>query len=215
MAARRATRPKPLKTKRLKSAKPAKSARPGKPVHPRTAAKRFIAPKVQRVVEDPRVKQAREQYEQGVSCLSQHKYERAIGYFEKVLAGPVAELSERARVHMNTCEQRREKKAPTLKSAEDLYNYAVAQINSGNLADAEEHLTRALKLAPNAGHLHYARAAVLSLRADVEGALAGLRKSIELDVQNRYLARNDSDFNNLCEDPRFADLVYPEKGQEA
>jgi tetratricopeptide (TPR) repeat protein len=207
MKARRASRTKTLKRK------PLKAVRRGKPS--KAARRVVVVPKIRRVVEDPRVRQAREQYQQGVSYLTQHKYERAAGYFEKVLAGPVAELSERARVHMKICDQRLDRKPPALKTAEDHYNYAVSKINTGNLEVAEEHLTRALKMAPNAGHLHYARAALLSLRADVEGSLAGLKKSIELDVQNRYLARNDSDFNNLCEDPRFADLVYPEKGQEA
>jgi tetratricopeptide (TPR) repeat protein len=191
-----------LKQKHLRSAKrPSKSAIRARP-------------KVLRVAEDPRLKAAKEQYELGVNCLSQHKYERAISYFQKVLDGPAAELAERARVHINICHQRMEKKAPTLRSAEDHYNYAVSQINAGNLAQAEEHLAKALKQAPLAGHLHYARAAVLALRSDVEGALAGLKRAIELDVQNRYLARNDSDFDSLCEDPRFADLVYPEKGLE-
>lgn len=200
--ARRASKAKPLKRKNLKVARL------------RRKPKVVIRPKIPRVVEDPRLKLAKEQYQQGVNCLSEHKYERALTYFEKVLEGPAAELSERARVHMNICHQRLEKKAPAWRTAEDHYNYAVSQINAGNLGDAEEHLAKALKQAPNAGHLHYALAAVQALRSDVEAALAGLKRAIELDVQNRYLARNDSDFDSLCEDPRFADLVYPEKGLE-
>ena len=200
--ARRASKSKPLKQKHLKAAKPARGS------------KGRISPKALRVPEDPRLKIAKEQYELGVNCLSQHKYERAMAYFEKVLEGPAAELSERARVHMKICNERLDKKAPAWRTAEDHYNYAVALSNAGKLAEAEEHLAKALKQAPNAGHLHYARAAVLALRSDVEAALGGLKRAIELDVQNRYLARNDADFDSLCEDPRFADLVYPEKGLE-
>jgi Flp pilus assembly protein TadD len=87
----------------------------------------------------------------------------------------------------------------------------VVQINTGNLADAEEHLQKAMKLTPRAGHLYYALAALLSLRRDVEGALQSLKQAIDYDSRNRLLARSDHDFHTLYEDPRFADLVYPER----
>lgn len=163
-------------------------------------------------MEDPRIKLAREQYEAAVGWLSTHKYERALGLFEKVLQSPSAELAERARVHLTVCRQRMERKAPpAFKTAEDHYNYAVAQINAGNLADAEEHLHKAMKLTPRAGHLYYALAAVLSLRRDVESSLQSLKQAIDLDPRTRLLARSDNDFHTLYEDPRFADLVYPER----
>jgi hypothetical protein len=31
----------------------------------------------------------------------------------------------------------------------------------------------------------------------------------------RFQARNDSDFQNLAEDPRFTELLYPDPGTEA
>ncbi len=46
---------------------------------------------------------------------------------------------------------------------------------------------------------------------DIESALENLKTAIDLEPRNRYLARNDRDFTALTEDPRFADLVYPEK----
>jgi tetratricopeptide (TPR) repeat protein len=169
-------------------------------------------PRVLKIVEDPRIKLAREQYEGAVGLLSNHKYDRALALFEKVLQSPSAELAERARVHINICRQRIERtKTPAFKTAEDHYNYAVAQINTGHLADAEEHLQKAMKLTPRAGHLYYALAAVLSLRRDVESSLQSLRQAIDLDPRTRLLARSDHDFHALYEDPRFADLVYPER----
>jgi tetratricopeptide (TPR) repeat protein len=170
--------------------------------------------KVQKLVEDPRLKLAREQYETGLGLLNGHKYEKAIAWFEKVMASPVGDLADRARVHISICRKRMERSAPTLRSAEDHYNYAVAQINAGALGDAEEHLNRAMKLMPHAGHLHYALAAVQALRSEVSAALGNLKTAIDLDQRNRYLARNDRDFAALHEDPRFADLVYPEKGPD-
>jgi len=179
--------------------------------HAPPARKPVPPPRLLKIVEDPRVKLAREQYETAVGLMSNHKFERALAVFEKVLEGPSAELAERARVHVSICKQRMERKAPAFKTADDHYNYAVVQINTGNLADAEEHLQKAMKLTPRAGHHYYALAALLSLRRDVEGALGNLKQAIEYDSRNRLLARSDNDFGALYEDPRFADLVYPER----
>jgi hypothetical protein len=35
-----------------------------------------------------------------------------------------------------------------------------------------------------------------------------------LNAQLRFQARNDSDFQNLAEDPRFTELLYPDPGSE-
>ncbi len=166
------------------------------------------------ISEDPRRKQFQEQYEMAVSYMNHQKYEKAMALFEKTEAGPFKELAERARVHLNICRQRLERRTVQLRTAEDHYNYAVAQINAGSLEEAEEHLNRALRQAPKADHVHYALATVQSLRGNIEAALETLKTAIDLEPRNRYLARNDSDFAALCEDPRYADLVYPEKDPE-
>ena len=38
-----------------------------------------------------------------------------------------------------------------------------------------------------------------------------LRVAIKLRPENRYQARNDADFAFLQEDPRFTELLYPER----
>ncbi len=35
-----------------------------------------------------------------------------------------------------------------------------------------------------------------------------------MNPQLRFQARNDSDFQNLAEDPRFTELLYPDPGGE-
>lgn len=160
--------------------------------------------------QDPRTRMAVEQYEAAVRLLQRQKFEKAKVLFEKAMAGPSRELADRARVHLNICEQRLKRRIVPIRTPEDHYNVAVALINSGRLEEAEQHLNRALKLTPRADHVYYALSAVQSLRGDIEGALENLRTAIDLEPRNRYLARNDRDFTALTEDPRFADLVYPE-----
>ena len=196
--ARRGGRHKLLKKKAVRTLARASSAPVASPARPKA-------------VEDPRLKLAREQYETAVAYLNRHKYEKAMALFEKAMAGPYKELAERAGMHLNICRQRMERPNLQLRTAEDHYNYAVTQINAGSLEEAEEHLNRALKQAPKADHVYYALAAVQSLRGNVDDALESLEKAIRLQPRNRYLARNDNDFSALCEDPRYADLIYPEK----
>jgi hypothetical protein len=37
---------------------------------------------------------------------------------------------------------------------------------------------------------------------------------VSLNPSLRFQARNDSDFQNLSEDPRFTELLYPDPGAE-
>jgi hypothetical protein len=41
--------------------------------------------------------------------------------------------------------------------------------------------------------------------------MQNLKIAIQLRPENRYHARNDEDFAFLQEDPRFTELLYPER----
>jgi hypothetical protein len=53
-------------------------------------------PKKSSVADDPRVAQALQNYEAGLRALQEHKFEKAKPLFQKVLAGPSKELTDRA-----------------------------------------------------------------------------------------------------------------------
>ena len=152
-----------------------------------------------------------ERFESALQLFSENQFGRARAMFAKLMEDPARELAERARVYVRICEQRLSKTAVQLKTAEDYYNYAVGLANQGDAEESEQHLQKALKLAPKADHIYYALATTYALRDDVTGALEYLGKAIELNERNRYQAQNDADFSNLLEDPRFTELLYPEK----
>ena len=114
-------------------------------------------------------------------------------------------------MYLNVCNQRIARPAVQLKSAEDHYNYGVQLSNQGMLDEAEEYLKKALKLAPHLDYVHYALASTSALRENAEQAMEHLEHAIGLNGRNRYLAQNDPDFSSLSEDPRFTELLYPEK----
>jgi len=102
-----------------------------------------------------------------------------------------------------------------LKSAEDHYSQGVALMNLGRWDEAREHLDRARKAAPKADHIVYAMAALDCLTGEADSAMQNLKIAIQLKPENRYHARNDEDFAFLQEDPRFTELLYPERDGSA
>jgi tetratricopeptide (TPR) repeat protein len=161
---------------------------------------------------DPLVQAQMKVYEEAMSLFHQQKFQRAKQELEKVIVGPSKELADRARTHLRITEQRMKPAADqNPKSPEEHYQRGVAMMNLGRWDEARESLEKARKLAPKADHVHYALAALDCLTGEADSALANLRIAIDLRSSNRYHARNDEDFNFLQEDPRFTELLYPEK----
>jgi tetratricopeptide (TPR) repeat protein len=151
------------------------------------------------------------QFEGAVKLLNENHFAKARPTFEKLAQTASPDLAQRSKMYLNVCNQRLAPPAVQLKSAEDHYNYGVQLANQGMLEEAEEALKKALKLAPQLDYVHYALASTSALRENAEQAMEHLGHAIELNARNRYLAQNDPDFSSLSEDPRFTELLYPEK----
>jgi len=173
-----------------------------------------VAPKKQ-VTEDPRHIQAVQSYESGLRALQEHKFEKAKGHLQKVLSGPNKSLVDRAQVHILACDKHLETLALQFKTTEEHYDYAVSLINVGDYVTAREHLDKLLKQNPKADFVLYGLAALHCLTGHVEESLSTLNEAIKIKPALRFQARNDTDFQNLAEDPRFTELLYPDPGAEA
>src|ERR1700739_3531074 len=161
---------------------------------------------------DPRVQAQLKLYDEALALFHQQKFARAKQELEEVLKGPSKELADRARMHLKIAEQRmRPSQEQNPRSAEDYYQRGVAMMNIGRWDEARENLDKARKAAPKSDHIHYALAALDSLTGEADSALENLKVAIQLRPENRYHARNDEDFAFLQEDPRFTELLYPEK----
>ena len=190
---------------------------PPAPGRPKSLKKKAIQEKVgarkkPREIGDPRVQQQLKQYEEAVQYFHLQKFHKAKQVLEKVIAGPSKELADRAQVHLRICEQRISRlPVAVLRTPEDHYQAGVAMMNLGRWDEAREHLLRARKLAPKADYVYYALAALDCLTGEAESAMENLKVAIDLRPENRYHARNDEDFAFLQEDPRFTELLYPER----
>lgn len=165
--------------------------------------------------DDPNYTQALQSYEAGLRAMQEHKFDKAKPHFQKVIAASVKELMDRANVHLNTCNQHLERTpASQFKTAEEHFDYAVSLMNVGDYVSAREHLEKLQKSAPKADYVVYGLAALDCLTGRVEESLKRLDEALQMNPQLRYQARNDSDFQNLAEDPRFTELLYPDPGAE-
>jgi len=160
--------------------------------------------------EDPSFTQGVQNYEAAIKAMQEHKFEKAKTLLEKIIAGGSRELLDRARVHLNLCNQQLAGVSTTFKTQEEHFDYSVSLINSGQYDQARGHIEKILKQNPKADFAYYGMAVVDCLTGQVESSLKHLSEAIRLNPQNRFQARNDSDFQNMADDPRFTELLYPE-----
>src|SRR5215469_4187573 len=93
---------------------------------------------------------------------------------------------------------------------EERYDYAVSLLNDGNYEDAREEFQAILKVDGNADYAFYGLAVLASMTGDAQKCLENLTEAIRQNPRNRIQARSDSDFQDMADDPRFTELLYPE-----
>jgi tetratricopeptide (TPR) repeat protein len=138
-------------------------------------------------------------YEQGVAALQGHEYSRASTLLRSVLSGypDEKELHERARLYLNICERQVESRASAPKSPEERIFAATVAFNTGDYDEALIHLRAAAQDAPDHDHALYMMAATLALRDQPDEAVAVLLRAIELNSENRAMARHDPDLASI------------------
>ena len=206
-------KPKLLAKPKQSAAKP-KKTNMAKPGSGKTLQMTKAAPKSNSPAQTPQFSAAVQNYEGGLRALQERKFDKAKAQFQKVIESGIRELSDRASVHLNACNQHLARTAVAFKTPEEHYDYAVSLMNVGDYISAREHLEKLSKQVPQADYVAYGLAALDCLTGHLEDSLRHLDEAIRLNASIRFQARNDSDFQNLSEDPRFTELLYPDPGAE-
>ena len=180
-----------------------------------TAKKSPVPPPRMTFKQDPSYAQAVQNYEGGLKALQEHKFEKAKPLLEKVIANGPRELADRARLHLSSCNQQLASNATSFKSQDEHFDYAASLMNAGQYDLARTHMEKILKQNARADFAMYGLAVLDCLTGQVESSLKHLREAIRLNPQNRFQARNDSDFQQMADDPRFTELLYPEPGESS
>lgn len=201
---RRSTKSAPRPSRR------AKRADPRKKTTRRTAVAKLIpraadaAPAPPRAPEPPPPRkpgfyEAVAIYERGVQALQRHDFMGAASSFRVVLDKypEERELLERARLYLRVCERETARQPPAPKTAAEWVYAATVALNSGDHGGALENLQRALGQDPENDHAHYIMAVALGMQSQIDQAIEHLRQAIALNPENRPLAKQDPDLDNL------------------
>ena len=159
---------------------------------------------------DPARTQALALYEAGVRLMQEGKFEKAHATFATMLDSGPGELADRGRMYINACLLQIAKGKTTFASHEEQYDYAISLLNDGLYDDARHEFEVILKAKPTADYAFYGLAVLASLTGDPSTCLEHLSEAIRQNPRNRIQARADSDFQDMADDPRFTELLYPE-----
>ena len=150
-------------------------------------------------------------FESASKLFHARKFRDARELFLLASEGPERDVAHRARLHAEMCRQRLEQPEVRCHTAEDHYNYGVALLNTRKVQEACVSLERALQMAPDSDHIHYALAVAHGLSGDANRSHLHLKRAIELEPRNRLIARQDSDLGAIATHPQIQALLYPEK----
>jgi tetratricopeptide (TPR) repeat protein len=130
--------------------------------------------------------------------VAEHEHER-----------DVAEMIDRARVHLATCEGKLSPAAPRPTNADDWMLHGVVAANRGDVEGALTAYAQAADAGAPRDKIEYASAAVLALAERQEEALEALKRAIDLNPDHRIYSLSDPDFERLRETAGYVALVDP------
>ena len=138
-------------------------------------------------------------YEQGVAALQEHDYARASSILRSVLSRypEEKELHERVRLYLNVCDRHMTPAAASPSTPEERVFAATLAFNAGDYDEALRHLRVATEASRDNDHALYMLATVLTLGDKLEEAVPHLLRAIELNPENRGMARHDPDLEAL------------------
>ncbi len=196
--------------KRKTSARASTKASPrARKTTPRKAAKKKREAQSRSVnrAAEARRKRSREAiglYEKALKALQRRNVSSASDLFQRVLDDfpEERELHERCRRYLEVC-RRELTPEPKPQTFEERVYAATLALNAGSPGDALRHLEAALAEQPDSDHVQYMLAVTRAVDGEHSAAVTHLQRAIELNPDNRFLARNEPSFDTLQDEETF------------
>lgn len=213
------------KTTRTLRRKPSAAARPASPVRKNSPSlavagavqeRKPVNPVAAPSSRKPGYYEAIAIYETGVRALQRHDFGKAADQFRQVIERypEERELHERSVLYLRVCERETARRPANPQTVQERVYAATVALNAGDPGTALEHLRRALADSPESDHAHYIMAVALASHRQTTEALTHLKRSIELNPDNRALARQDPDLEDVRDLDGFREaLEIPVSGQ--
>jgi len=147
-------------------------------------------------------------YEKAQVFLEKRDFRRAAELFQRLIDdhAEARDLADRSRIYVSLC-HKQTASATKLEGFDDHYYQGVYLTNRGEFGEAIGLFEKALTFRPESGKAHYSLATAYAQVAERQKALEFLRKAVELDEGNRFLARQDPELRPLKGDQEFEDLL--------
>lgn len=148
-------------------------------------------------------------YERAVRALQQKKYSEAAKFLRAVIdAYPdEKELHERAQIYLSICRRQAVPLDATPKTFDERVYAATLAINAGAYDDGLARLEGLARESPDNDHVQFMLAVAHTLRGGLDSAWPHLQRAVELNPENRLLARHDADLEALRREPAFRQIV--------
>jgi tetratricopeptide (TPR) repeat protein len=148
-------------------------------------------------------------YERGIEALQRRSWAEAAERFRELMSRfpEERELHDRAQVYLRVCERELAAATAEPRTNEERLVAATVALNAGQHERTLELLGEILGNDPSNDMAHYMSAAVRAAIGQRDSALDSLKRAIDLNPENRNLARQDTDFEGLQDDEAFQQLL--------
>jgi predicted Zn-dependent protease len=146
-------------------------------------------------------------YESALDSLQNKNFSKAHEQFQEIIDRfpEEHELRDRCYLYLRVCQ--RASNVPVSPKTFDEYIFAATiKINAGNQKEALRHLEQAMAQNPNSDEVHYITALALAASGDIT-AIDYLQRAIDLNSDNRFLARQETGFELLQENDDFQKVL--------